>query len=105
MHRETVGLTDLDSDVRAGEAAEHLLVGDVVADEHGGTGANLMTQRVQCVSLVGGHHRQFDDLLPLGDGDTLPLARPLPDSFERVAGFLGGGTPYVYRHAGRLHLE
>ena len=56
-------------------------------------------------ALVGGDHRQFDDLLAAGRVDPRPGRRPGADRLQDQVGDLGPGAPRVDGHARRLDLQ
>ena len=99
------GQSDLDADVRALQVRERVLVGRVVAEEDDRAGRLLGAQLVDGGALVGGHHRQFDDLLAGGQEHPGPGGRTRAQGFHDPGGDVAIGSPGVHRHAGRLLLE
>ena len=65
----------------------------------------LGAQLVDRGALVGGHHRQLDDLLALGDGDAVPGGRPAADRLDGGGGDLRVDPAGVHRDAGRLAFQ
>ena len=81
---QRLAVADLDADVGAVQPAKRLLVGHVVAEEHGGRRALLVAQDVEGLTLVGLDHRELQHRLALGDlGVPRLRARRAPSSAPR----------------------
>jgi hypothetical protein len=95
----------LDAQVGGGERAEGVLVGDVVADEDDGGGADALAEQAQGAALVGGQDAQLDHEDAVLDVDAGPAGRALEDGAEGVGGRGPGDVAVVKGDAGGLVLE
>ena len=103
--REGDARADLDAEVGAGQAAEGVLVGHVVADEDRGGGADLMAQGIERVALVGLDDGELDHLLALARVHAGQQRRARTHGVAGGHAVRLGGLPVVQRSAGGLELD
>ena len=101
---QRVAGADLDADVGSVQPAKRLLVGYVVAEEHGGGRALLVTQDVEGLTLVGLDHRELQHGLTLGDLGV-PRLRGGVCLIQRLVGVCRFGVAHMQSDAGRLDLD
>ena len=102
---ERLARADLDAEVGAGEAAERVLVGDVVADEDGRGGADLVADRIEREALVGLDDGELDHALALARVHAGQRRRAVAHGRQRGLPVLLGGLAVVQRRTRRLVLD
>ena len=105
LRRERRARADLDAQIGPRQAAEGILVGDVVPHEDRGRRPDLMADRVERVALVGVDDCQLDDLLALARMHAGQPRRALPHGSDDGGGVLLRGLPVVQRGACGLVLH
>ena len=96
---------DLHADVGSAEHGERILIGEVVADEEGSFGTDLLADAGESRALVGVDKRELDDHLPVLGGDAGLGCRDLQDLLHGRRRGVGIGLAVVESDARRLALD